>query len=72
MKALIVVAVSCMLTGCFYQSVHNEDIENAAIICLGIENVREINVFFIGMEGVICKNMNRTVINEYSLEDSKK
>jgi len=43
MKSVIVLILASCLSGC-YQSVHNEDIENAALICGGLDKVREINI----------------------------
>jgi hypothetical protein len=71
MKSVIVLILASCLSGC-YQSVHNEDIENAALICGGLDKVREINIFFTGIEGVICKNMDKTIINEDALKEAAK
>ena len=71
MKSVIVLILASCLSGC-YQSVHNEDIENAALICGGLDKVREINIFFTGIEGVICKNMDKTIINEAALKEAAK
>ena len=71
MKSVIVLILASCLSGC-YQSVHNEDIENAALICGGLDKVREINIHFSGAEGVICKNMDKIFIDENALKKATK
>ena len=51
------VLVMCLsLTGCFYQTVNQFDIERASKVCGGIEKVVNISADVYGDESVLCKN----------------
>ena len=53
----ILVFVMCLsLTGCFYQTVNQFDIERASKACSGVEKVVEISSSYLGDEVVFCKN----------------
>ena len=55
MKRLVF--VMCLpLTGCFYQTVNQFDIERASKACGGVEKVVDIRADFFGDERVLCKN----------------
>ena len=55
MKCLSVLP-ALLLTGCFYQTVNQFDIERASKACGGVEKVVEISSFYLGDEVVFCKN----------------
>ena len=55
MKSLVF--IMCLsLTGCFYQTVNQFDIERASKACGGVEKVVEISAHAQGDEVVLCKN----------------
>ena len=55
MKSLVL--VMCLsLTGCFYQTVNQFDIQRASKACRGTEKVVEIIADFFGDEFVLCKD----------------
>ena len=55
MKSLVF--IMCLsLTGCFYQTVNQFDIERASKACGGVEKVVDISADFFGDEFVLCKN----------------
>ncbi len=53
MKILIGIIFAAMLSGC-YQAVNLRDIQDASIICGGIDKITEIQSHFIGQEFVTC------------------
>ena len=55
MKCLSVLP-ALLLTGCFYQTVNQFDIERASKACGGVEKVVEISAHAQGDEVVLCKN----------------
>ena len=55
MKCLSVLP-ALLLTGCFYQTVNQFDIERASKACGGVEKVVEISAGYLGNEVVLCKN----------------
>ena len=75
MKAINVllpmVLSACMLTGC-YQSVNLRDIQDAAIICAGLENITEIRAYFDGHEVTECNNRQSYKITANNLKRSLK
>lgn len=55
MKYLIL--ISCLsLTGCFYQTVDQFDIQRAKNLCGGIDKIVEIESTFGGKESALCVN----------------
>ena len=55
MKSLVF--IMCLsLTGCFYQTVNQFDIERSSKACGGVEKVVEISAHSLGGEVVLCKN----------------
>ena len=55
MKSLVL--VMCLpLTGCFYQTVNQFDIERASKVCGGVEKIVQISAAFNGQEKVLCLN----------------
>ena len=57
------VLIMCLsLTGCFYQSADQFDIQRAKNVCGGIEKIVEIEVYFSGREYVQCiSGVNKTL-----------
>lgn len=60
MKTLAIIAVSFLLSGCFYQTVNQYDLYRAAHFCGSVENIVEIQAFSLGAEYITCKNGNET------------
>lgn len=58
MKTLATIAVSFLLSGCFYQTVNQYDLYRAAHFCGSVENIVEIQAFSLGAEFITCKNGN--------------
>lgn len=71
MKLIMIFLTSIVLTGC-YQTATIRDIENAAKICGGLDQVAEIRVAFDGTESVICINLKKIYINSDSMLNDKK
>ena len=67
MKSLVFV-MCFALTGCFYQTVNQFDIERASKVCGGIEKVVYINADFFGDEFVLCKNGIRHDLRKVGVE----
>lgn len=55
-RLILVVAMTVALSGCFYQTVNQYDIERAVKICGSIENIVDITSRMDGLESVICHN----------------
>lgn len=55
MKILIGIIFAVVLSGC-YQTVNLRDIQDAVIICGGIDKITEIQSRFDGQEFVTCDN----------------
>lgn len=67
MKSLVF--VMCLsLTGCFYQSVNQFDIERASKACGGVEKIVEISSTFLGGEGALCKNGEKNYLHRVGVE----
>ena len=45
-----------LLTGCFYQTVNQFDIERARSFCGGVDKIVEIESTFLGWEAALCTN----------------
>ena len=63
MKTLVIIAVSFILSGCFYQTVNQYDLYRAAHFCGSVENIVEVQAFALGAEFITCKNGNETKAN---------
>ena len=61
MKKLLMIAPVLLLSGCFYQTVNNVDIERAIYACKGSQNIDTIKTLFDGQEWVLCKDSNERV-----------
>ena len=59
MKKLIVI-MCIALSGCMYQSVNFSDIDVAAKVCGGVQNIAELSASFDGSESVICHDRTKT------------
>jgi len=67
MKYLIL--ISCLsLTGCFYQTVDQFDIQRASKACGGVEKVVRISAAFDGQEKVLCINAEQFHLKGLSAE----
>lgn len=67
MKSLVF--VMCLsLTGCFYQTVNQFDIERASKTCGGIEKVVEISAHAQGDGVVLCKNGKKYILRMVGVE----
>lgn len=68
MRLFVFVFVPFFLSGCFYQSINSNDIENGTKIC---ENrgskVQEIQASFSGSETVVCTDRMEYWINSKTL-----
>ena len=53
-KLAALVLVTLSLSGCFYQSVNQYDIQRAITICGSLEKIVEINSHHSGVETVLC------------------
>lgn len=56
MKTIAVITATLLLSGCFYQTVNQHDIQRAIVACGSLENIVEIYAEFIGDESVTCSN----------------
>jgi hypothetical protein len=56
MKKILVAAVLLSLSGCFYQNVHNGDIQAAQTFCGSRGGINHITTVFDGREKVECQN----------------
>lgn len=70
MKFLMPIIFAFMLSGCFYQSVNNRDIQDAAIICGGMDKVQSIRAAFTGDETVVCNNRQQITIDSDVLKNA--
>ena len=65
----ILVFVMCLsLTGCFYQTVNQFDIQRASKACGGVEKIVEISAAFDGQEKVLCMNAEQFILKGLSAE----
>lgn len=55
-KLIIPVGIALSLSGCYYQSVNQYDIQRAIKICKNVEDVAEIDAYSTGVETVTCMN----------------
>ena len=70
-KLLVIFLASIVLTGC-YQTATIRDIENAAKICGGLDQVAEILVAFESSEAVICADLSQHRINTSTIQEVTK
>ena len=59
LKLLPIVACTLLLQGCFWQTVHQWDLQRAIYFCGSIEAVAEVAATFAGGETVTCINGNK-------------
>ena len=65
----ILVFVMCLsLTGCFYQTVNQFDIQRASMVCGGVEKIVRITAEFDGYEKVLCLNAEQFSLKGVSAE----
>lgn len=64
---IALISLTVFLSGCFYQSANNTDIEKAINFCKGSENIVEISIHASGDEAVTCKNGNRINLDSYKI-----
>ena len=67
MKCLSVLP-ALLLTGCFYQTVNQFDIERASKACGGVEKIVEISSTFLGGESALCKNGKKNYLHKVGVE----
>lgn len=61
MKKLLMIAPVLLLSGCFYQTVNNVDIERAIYACKGAQNIATVTIVLDGGEWVLCKDSEKQV-----------
>ena len=67
MKYLIL--IGCLsLSGCFYQTVNQFDIQRASKACGGVEKIVQIAAAFDGQEKVLCLNAEQFILKGLSAE----
>lgn len=67
MKSLVF--VMCLsLTGCFYQTVNQFDIQRARSFCGGADKIVEIESTFLGGEAALCTNGKHGSLLDVSAE----
>ena len=67
MKYLIL--IGCLsLTGCFYQTVNQFDIQRASKACGGVEKIVHVAAAFDGQEKVLCLNAEQFILKGLSAE----
>ena len=65
----ILVFVMCLsLTGCFYQTVNQFDIQRASKVCGGVDKIVRITAEFDGYEKVLCLNAEQFSLKGVSAE----
>lgn len=64
-RVILVVVMTVALSGCFYQTVNQYDIERAAKICGSIENIVDITSRMDGLESVICRSGEKHHLKGY-------
>ena len=64
-RVILAVVMTVALSGCFYQTVNQYDIERAAKICGSIENIVDITSRMDGLESVICHNGEKYHLKGY-------
>ena len=68
MKLIAIMILPAMLTGCFFQTVNQYDINDAIKVCGGIEEVAEITAYGTGVEGFTCFDGNNGILHKYKPE----
>ena len=67
MKSLVF--IMCLsLTGCFYQTVNQFDIQRASKVCGGVEKIVQISAAFDGQEKVLCLNAEQFLLKGVGVE----
>ena len=67
MKCLSVLS-ALLLTGCFYQTVNQFDIQRASKVCGGVEKIVQISAAFDGREKVLCLNAEQFLLKVVGVE----
>lgn len=67
MKYFIVTLISFILSGCFWQTANNIDLQKAVYFCDGIKNVQQVNIKFVGTESVVCTDGSYANTSEIKL-----
>ena len=63
------VLIMCLsLTGCFYQTVNQFDIQRASKVCGGVEKIVQISAAFDGQEKVLCLNAEQFLLKGVGVE----
>ena len=57
-----------LLTGCFYQTVNQFDIQRASKVCGGVEKIVQISAAFNGQEKVLCLNAEQFFLKGVGVE----
>ena len=57
-----------LLTGCFYQTVNQFDIQRASKVCGGVEKIVQISAAFDGQEKVLCLNAEQFLLEGVGVE----
>lgn len=68
LSILTVLLVALLLTGCFYQTVNQFDIQRASKACGGVEKIVGISAAFDGQEKVLCMNAEQFILKGLSAE----
>ena len=53
-KLALILASSLFLSGCFYQTVNQYDINRAIALCGSVANIQQIDSYSLGHEGATC------------------
>lgn len=64
MKLIAIIMVAFSLSGCFYQSVNQYDLQAAIKVCGAMENIAHISAGFGGREVVTCNDSTRVSLHE--------
>jgi len=59
------------LSGCFYQTVNNNDIQTAIKVCGSLNNIVEISANFVGDERVMCTDRTDNYLSEKAWVEKK-
>lgn len=66
MKNLLILIMSLMLAGCFYQAISSEDIKLAQMYCEGSGGIDEIREHATGLTEIVCLNADAAISEEYA------
>jgi len=64
MKTIAIILVAFSLSGCFYQSVNQYDLQAAIKACGAMENIAHISAGFGGRERVTCYDSKKIFLHE--------